>query len=191
LVSALIAAHEDGDRLTEEEIHATRLLFVAGYENANNLIGNGTLALLRHPGQWEQLRQDPGLAGGAVEEILRHDAPFQFTRRVAAADLEIGGCQIERGQHLILWLAAANRDPEQFPDPDCFDIHRAGSRHLAIGSGIHACFGGPLARLEGETAFTTFARRLIDPRLENDTPRYRTDVFRSFAELPITFSGIR
>jgi cytochrome P450 len=161
LVSALIAAHEDGDRLTEEEIHATRLLFVAGYENANNLIGNGTFALLRHPGQWEQLRQDPGLAGGAVEEILRNDAPFQFTRRVAAADLEIGGYQIER------------------------------SHHLAIGSGIHACFGGPLARLEGETAFTTLARRLIDPRLENDTPRYRTDVFRSFAELPITFSGIR
>ena len=130
MISALIAAHEDGDRLTEEEIHATRLLFVAGYENANNLIGNGTLALLRHPGQWEQLRQDPGLAGGGVEEILHHDAPFQFTRRVAAADLEIGGCQIERGQHLILWLAAANCDPEQFPNSDCFDIHRAGSRHL-------------------------------------------------------------
>jgi cytochrome P450 len=192
LVSALIAAHEDGDRLTEEEINATlRLLFVAGYENAVNLIGHGTLALLRHPDQWDQLRQDPGLAGGAVEEILRHDAPFQFTRRVAAADLEIGGYLIERGQHLILWLAASNRDPEQFPDPDRFDIHRADSRHLAFGSGIHACFGGPLARLEGETAFTTLARRLIDPRLENDTPPYRTDVFRSLAELPITFNGIR
>jgi cytochrome P450 len=192
LISALIAAHEDGDRLAEEEINATlRLLFVAGYENAVNLIGHGTLALLRHPGEWDQLRQDPGLAGGAVEETLRHDAPFQFTRRVAAADLEIGGYRIERGQHLILWLAAANRDPEQFPDPDRFDIHRADSHHLAFGSGIHACFGGPLARLEGETAFTTLARRLIDPRLENDPPPYRTDVFRSLAELPITFSGIR
>jgi cytochrome P450 len=192
LVSALIAAHEDEDRLTGQEINATlRLLFVAGYENLVNLLGHGTLALLNHPDQWAALRDDPGLAGSAVEEMLRYDAPFQFTRRVAAADLEIGGYRIERGKHLILWLAAANRDPAQFPDPDRFDIHRTPGRHLAFGSGIHACFGGPLARLEGEIVFTTLTRRLAEPRLEDEIPRYRTDVFRSLAELPVTFRAIR
>jgi pimeloyl-[acyl-carrier protein] synthase len=192
LVSALIAAHNDQDRLTEEEINSTlRLLFVAGYENPVNMIGHGTLALLGHPDQWAALRHDPALAGGAVEEILRYDAPFQFTRRVTTADLELGGHRIERGRHLILWLAAANRNPEQFPDPDRVDIHRTAGRHLAFGSGIHACFGGPLARLEGEIVFTTLTRRLVEPRLEGDAPRYRADVFRSLAELPITFSGIR
>jgi hypothetical protein len=192
LVSDLLAAHEDAERLTEEEINATlRLLFVAGYENAVNLIGHGTLALLQHPDQWAELRDTPDLAANAVEETLRYDAPFQFTRRVAAADLDIGGYRIPRGRHLILWLAAANRDPDQFPDPDRFDIHRTAGHHLAFGSGIHACFGGPLARMEGEIVFATLTRRLAEPRLEDDTPRYRSDVFRSLAELPITFTGAR
>ena len=187
LVSALIAAEENGGRLSAEEINATlRLLFVAGYENAVNLIGHGVLALLRHSDQWAALRQDPSLAGKAVDEVLRYDPPFQFTGRIALEDLDIGGYRIARGQHMTLWLAAANRDPEHFTDPDRFDLHRGGGRHLAFGSGIHACLGGPLARMEAEVAFSTLARRLGEPRLETDPPRYRTDVFRSLDELPIT-----
>lgn len=191
VVSALIAAEIDGGRLTGEEINATlRLLFVAGYENVVNLLGHGTLALLRHPGQWRALREDPSLATGAVHEALRYDAPFQFTRRVALADLDIGGYRIERGQHVLAFIAAANRDPDHFPDPDRFDIQRGDNRHLAFGTGIHACLGGPLARMQAEIVFTSLTRRLIDPQIEAE-PRYRTDVFRSLAELPIAFSGMR
>jgi cytochrome P450 len=191
LISALLAAHEQDDRLSAEEINATlRLLFVAGYENAVNLLGHGVLALLRHPDQWTALREDPTLASGAVDEVLRYDAPFQFTRRIALADLDIGGYHIRRGQHVIAWLAAANRDPARFTDPDRFDIRRGDNRHLAFGSGIHACLGGPLARMEAEIVFTTLTRRLVEPRLATDPPRYRTDVFRSLRELPITVNGV-
>lgn len=133
LISALIAAEEHGEQLTEDEINATlRLLFVAGYENAVNLIGHGTLALLRHRDQWAALREDPALAGNAVDEALRYDAPFQFTRRVALADLDIGGYHIPRGQHLIAFIAAANRDPDHVADPDRFDLHRTENRHLCL-----------------------------------------------------------
>ena len=192
LVSALLAAQEDGDQLSVEEINATlRLLFVAGYENAVNLIGHGVLALLRHPDQWAALRDSPALAAGAVDEALRYDAPFQFLRRVALADLNVGGYHVTRGQHVVTWLAAANRDPARFTDPDRFDIRRGGNHHLAFGSGIHACLGGPLARMEAEIVFTTLARRLVEPSLAADPPRYRTDVFRSLAELPITVRGVR
>jgi hypothetical protein len=192
LISALLAAEEHNGRLTVEEINATlRLLFVAGYENAVNLIGHGVLALLRHPDQWAALGTDPTLAAGAVDEALRYDAPFQFTRRVTQADLDIGGYRIRAGQHVLAWLAAANRDPARFPDPDRFDIRRHGNHHLAFGSGIHACLGGPLARMEAEIVFTTLTRRLVQPRLESDPPTYRTDVFRSLTELPITISGVR
>lgn len=191
LVSALIAA-ADSDRLTDREINATlRLLFVAGYENAVNLIGHGLLALLRHPRQWAELREDPALAAPAVDEALRYDPPFQFTRRIAAGDLDIGGYRITSGRHILLFLAAANRDPDQFPDPDRFDIHRTGNHHIAFGTGIHACLGGPLTRMQAETVFATLARRLVQPRLESEPPRYRTDVFRSLAELPITITGTR
>jgi hypothetical protein len=192
LVSALLAAQEHGGRLSVAEVNAIlRLLFVAGYENAVNLIGHGVLALLRHPDQWAALREDPALAGAAVDEALRFDAPFQFIRRVTLTDLDIGGYRIRRGQHVIAWLAAANRDPAQFPDPDRFDIRRRGNHHLAFGSGIHACLGGPLARMEAEIVFTTLTRRLVQPRLKIDPPAYRSDVFRSLAELPITIDGVR
>lgn len=186
LISALIAAQEHGDALSTDEINATlRLLFVAGYENVVNLIGHGTLTLLRHPDQWAALRQDPSLAAGAVQEALRYDAPFQFTRRVALVDLHIGGYRIASGQHILAHLAAANRDPARFTDPDRFDIHRADNHHLGFGTGIHACLGGPLARLQAEIVFTTLTRRLTTPQLEVDPPPYRADVIRSLAELPI------
>lgn len=192
LISALIAAEEHGQQLTTDEINATlRLLFVAGYENAVNLIGHGMLALLRHPDQLTALRDNPTMAAGAVDEALRYDAPFQFTRRIALADLDIGGYRIPRGQTIIAWIAAANRDPARFADPDRFDIHRTDNRHLAFGTGIHACLGGPLARMQAEIAFTTLARRLVQPRLEVDPPTYRTDVYRSLDTLPITTTDIR
>ncbi len=186
LISALIAAEEDGERLTVDEINATlRLLFVAGYENVVNLITHGTLALLRHPDQWVALREEPALVSSAVDEAMRYDAPFQFTRRIAMADLEIGGYRIPRGQNIMLWIAAANRDPAQFTNPDAFDIRRSPNRHLSFGTGIHACLGGPLARMEAEIIFATLTRRLVDPRLDDDPPRYRTDIFRSVEALPI------
>ncbi|GAB3394123.1 cytochrome P450 [Amycolatopsis echigonensis] len=196
LISALLTAQEHGDRLSVEEINATlRLLFVAGYENAVNLIGHGVLALLCHPDQWTALRDNPTLTASAVDEVLRYDGPFQFVRRVALADLDIGGYHIPRGQHVIAWLAAANRDPARFPNPDRFDIRRGDNhpdhRHLAFGSGIHACLGGPLARMEAEIVFATLARRLAEPRLAADQPHYRTDVFRSLAELPIIVRDTR
>lgn len=192
LVSALIAAEEDGRQLSTEEINATlRLLFVAGYENAVNLIGHGMLALLRHPDQLTALRDNPALATGAVNEALRYDAPFQFTRRVALDDLDIGGYHIDSGQTVIAFLAAANRDPARFDDPDRFDISRTDTGHLAFGTGIHACLGGPLARIQAKIAFTTLARRLKNPKLEADPPAYRKDVFRSLDSLPIAFTDIR
>ncbi|HEX9336528.1 MAG TPA: cytochrome P450, partial [Pseudonocardiaceae bacterium] len=187
LVSAMIAAEEHGDHLSIEEINATlRLLFVAGYENVVNLLGHGTLALLRHPEQWAALRDNPDLAAAAVDEALRYDAPFQFTRRIALADLDVGGYRIPAGRHILAWIAAANRDPEHVADPDTFDIRRTHNRHLGFGAGIHACLGGPLARMQAEIVFTTLTQRLADPRLDEDPPRYRTDVFRSLDTLPIT-----
>lgn len=189
LVSALLAAEADGGQLSAEEINATlRLLFVAGYENAVNLLGHGTLALLRHPDQWAALRDDPTLATGVVDEVLRYDAPFQFTWRVALADVDLGGYRITRGQHVLAFIAAANRDPDHVDDPDRFDIHRTGTRHLAFGSGIHACLGGPLARMQAEITFTALTQRLVNPRLAADPPRYRPDVFQSLESLPINLS---
>lgn len=187
LVSALLAAESDGGQLSIDEINATlRLLFVAGYENAVNLLGHGTLALVRHPDQWAALRDDPTLAAGAVDETLRYDAPFQFTRRIALADLDLGGYRINRGRHVLAVIAAANRDPDHAADPDRFDIRRTGTRHLAFGSGIHACLGGPLARMQAEATFTALTQRLVDPHLEAHPPRYRPDVFRSLESLPIS-----
>jgi cytochrome P450 len=192
LVSELIVVEEQGEQLSEEELNATlRLLFVGGYETTINLIANGLLALLRHPDQWALLRDKPALAASAVEEALRYDAPFQFTRRIAIADIDVGGYEIGTGQTMFLWLASANRDPAAFERPDGFNIERTSHRHLSFGAGIHACLGGPLARLQAEIVFTTMTQRVVEPMLRTDPPSYRADAFRALEALPIAFADVR
>ncbi len=160
LLSGLVEAEEAGDRLTEDELLATCvLLYVAGHETTVNLVGNGLLALLRHPAEWQHLRDDPALLPGAVEELLRYDGPVQRVGRIAAGDAEIGGAAIPSGTLVVGLLGAANRDPAQFADPDRLDVTRAEPRHLAFGSGIHYCLGAPLARLEAQVAIGTLLRR--------------------------------
>ena len=166
-------AQEEGDRLSEEELLANCVLLLnAGHETTTNLIGNGTLALLRHPDQMRRLRDDLSLLPSAVEELLRYDSPVQFTSRVLKADMEIGGKALRAGQVVLLLLGAANRDPEQFPDPDRLDVGRPDNKHIAFGLGPHFCLGAPLARLEGRLVFEALLRRAPGLRLDGP-PRYR------------------
>jgi cytochrome P450 len=161
VVSALIGAEERGRVLGEEELTATCvLLLFAGHETTTNLIGNGVLALLRHPDMLEAWRCDPSLTTAAVEELIRYDGPGQAMVRVAREDLDWGGRPIRRGERLFLMIGAANRDPRQFADPDRLDLRRADNRHLAFGHGIHFCVGAPLARLEAQLALPALIGRL-------------------------------
>ncbi len=194
LLSQLVAAEEEGDQLTEEELVATCvLLLVAGHETTVNLIANGILALLMNPEQRDLLRERPELARGAVEEALRFDPPVQVTGRIALEPLDIGGAPIPQGGIGMLLLAAANRDPAAFPDPDPerFDITRDAGHHLAFGMGPHFCLGAPLARLEGQIALSAFVRRVRDPLLADEPLRYKEHfTLRGLAELPVEFSAI-
>ncbi|PYO09521.1 MAG: cytochrome P450 [Candidatus Rokuibacteriota bacterium] len=189
LLSALIAAEEAGDKLNEEELLATCILIlIAGHETTVNLIGNGVLALLRNPGELERLRATPGLITNAVEELLRYDGPVQRTARVASAPATIGGRTIAKGEMVMPFIGAADRDPSQFPDPDRLDLTRADNRHIAFGWGIHFCLGAPLARVEGQIAIDALVRRL--PRLElmTDAPEYRQSLtLRGLKTLPVKF----
>lgn len=165
LLSALLAAEEAGDRLSEEELRSTVvLLFIAGHETTMNLIGNGTVAMLRQRDQWERLVADPTLAPGAVEESLRFDGPVHLTARAATVPSVVGDVEVEVGQGVVTLLAAANRDPARFPDPDRFDLTRADNQHLTFSHGIHYCLGAALARLEGQEVFRALAERF--PALE-------------------------
>jgi len=188
LLSALIAAEEGGERLTWEELLTTViLLFLAGHETTVNLIGNGALALLRHPDQLQRLRRDPALGPSAVEELLRYDSPVHVTARIATTDLTVGGTPVAAGEQLIVLVAAANRDPAVFADPDRLDIGRADNRHLSFSAGMHYCLGAALARLEGEVAIGALVRRF--PRLElvDPEPRYRDHlVLRGLRSLPLS-----
>jgi cytochrome P450 len=169
LLSALLAAEEAGDKLSEEELRTTVvLLFVAGHETTTNLIGNGTVALLRQRDQWERLVADPSLAPGAVEEVLRFDGPVHVTARTATVETRIGDVVVEPGQGLVTLLAAANRDPARFPEPDRLDITRSDSHHLTFSQGAHYCLGAALARLEGQEVFTALPQRLPDLHLTEE-----------------------
>jgi cytochrome P450 len=188
LISALVAVELEGDQLSKAELFATcALLLIAGHETTVNLIGNGTLALLRHPDQWRALQEQPQLAPAAVEELLRYDSPVQLTARVAHETFEYRGHTIQRGQEIAFLLGAANRDPSRFPDPDRLDLARGDSRHLSFGGGIHYCLGAPLARLEGEIAFATLARRMPSLHLAGEGITYRDNfVLRGLTALPVS-----
>jgi pimeloyl-[acyl-carrier protein] synthase len=189
MLSGLIAAEEAGDKLSEDELLATCiLLLVAGHETTVNLIGNGSLALLRHPAQRRRLQDDPGLIVTAVEELLRFDGPVQRTARIPSEDVIIGGKTIGKGEMVMPFIGAADRDPAQFPDPDRLDIGRADNRHIAFGWGIHFCIGAPLARVEGQIAINTLLRRLPKLALATDRPEYRQSLtLRGLSTLPVSF----
>ncbi len=189
LISAFLAAEQDGDRLSEEEIVANLIVvMVGGQETTTNLIGNGLLTLLRHPDELEKLRADLSLIPSAVEELLRYESPSQHTARLAPDDVELGGKHIRKRQAVIVVMGAANRDPERFPDPDRLDLARTDNRHVAFAWAAHFCFGAPLARLEGQIAFDTVLRRLPDLRLEPSPLVWRENLgLRGLTALPVAF----
>ena len=176
LVSALLAAEEEGDKLSREELlSAMLLILVAGNETTRNLIGNGMLALLRHPDQLQRLRDAPDLLEPAVDELLRYDSPVRIDGRVVREDLEIGGKRLRAGQKVIALLGAANRDPAAFENPEALDIGRENKSHLSFGRGIHYCLGASLALLEARIAFRGLLDRFPSIRLAAE-PRYRDGI---------------
>ncbi len=189
LLDAFLNAEQDGDRFTEDEVIANTIVtMVGGQETTTNLIGNGLLTLLRNPEQLARLRSDSEIIHSAVEELLRYESPSQHTARLAPADVELGGKQIRKKQAVIAVMAAGNRDPERFPDPDRLDLTRPDNRHLAFGWAAHFCFGAALARIEGQVAFSTILRRLPNLRLQPDPLEWRENLgLRGLKALPIAF----
>ena len=188
IVSALARAQDEGGRLSEREtLNMLRLLLSAGTETTANLIGNGVLALLRHPDQLRRLRDDPGLIPGAVEELLRFDSPVQADFRRVLGDCEVNGFPLRQRDNVVLLLGAANRDPEVFADPDRLDVGRRRGRHLSFGGGIHHCLGAPLARLETRIVLEMLLDRFRSIRLLGNRPRFcRGIVVRGLRSLPLS-----
>lgn len=194
LISGLVTDDGPDGRMSPLDIVATSvLLLIAGHETTVNLITNGMLTLLRNPEAMERLRHEPDLIISAVEELLRFEPPVHMLpQRTALADITIGGTTIPKGVPVILVLAAGNRDPERFAEPDRFIPDRADNQHLGFGSGIHYCFGAPMARLEVQIALTELVRRLVNPRLVQDPPPYRpSPVLRGPRHLLIEVDGVR
>ena len=194
LVSALVQAEEQGDRLSQNELRSMGvLLIVAGHETTVSLITNAVRALLSNPDQLVAMRSDPSLVRGAVEELLRYDSPVERSlSRWAAADVEVGGKLVRRGEHVIAVLGSANRDPAQFADPETLDVRRNECKHVGFGRGPHYCLGAPLARLEAEIALQTLFERLPNLRLtiaEDDLYWRPIPFFRSLAELPVAWGA--
>ena len=188
LISALVAAESAGDQLSHDELQVMlRLLLIAGNETTTNLIGNGLLALLRHPDQLQMLRADPRLIAGAVDELLRYDSPVQVLGRTALQDMEVEGRSIRKGQGIVLLLGSANRDPEVYSQPDQLDVKRHGPSSLVFSRGIHHCLGAPLARLEARIVIETLLERFAEMRLLTAKPLFRDNVvLRGLAELPMS-----
>jgi cytochrome P450 len=188
-----LANDGSADVMTELELATTSLLLlVAGHETTVNLTANGALTLLRHPWALDRLRGEPGWAIPVVEELLRYEPPVQYLpNRIALADIGVGAAVIPRGARVTLLLAAASRDPERFADPDRFDPDRPDNEHLGFGSGIHYCFGAPLARIEAQVSLTALASRLVNPRLVADPPPYRpSPVLRGPVHLPVAYDRL-
>jgi cytochrome P450 len=179
LLSAMDSDDGPEGRMPAEQLVGTGLLLlIAGHETTVNLIANGALTLLRHPEALRRLRNDPDLVIPMVEELLRYEPPVHFVPfRTALDNIDIAGTTIPKGAGITLVLAAGNRDPGRFPDPDLFIPDRKNNGHLGFGGGIHLCFGAPLARLEAQIALTEFALRLQNPRLVTDPPPYRPSPF--------------
>ncbi|MXQ63515.1 cytochrome P450 [Actinomadura rayongensis] len=193
IVSALIAAQDDGGRIADDELlSSTFLLMNAGYETTAHMIGSGALALLRNPGQRELLRRDPGLVPGAVEEFLRYESPLNMsTIRYTADPVEVGDVTIPAGEIVFVALLAANRDPAAFEDPDRFDVTRTGRSHLSFGHGIHHCIGAPLARMEGDIVFRRLVTRFATWELAVPAAELRwkySAQFRGLERLPVRLS---
>jgi pimeloyl-[acyl-carrier protein] synthase len=191
VISTLLSTVIDGSQLTSEEVVANSMLMIAGgLEETTNLIGNGMLSLLRRPKTLAQLRDHPEILPSAVEELLRFESPTQYTGRIAPEDAELGGKTIRKGDALITVLAAANRDPERFPDPDRLDLTRSDNRHVAFGWASHYCLGAPLTRLAGQIAFATLLKRLPEIRLITTQPTWRgMAAMRGVTSLQIEFNG--
>jgi cytochrome P450 len=193
LLCALVAAEQDGGggRLSQEELLLQlQLILVAGHETTVHLIAGGMLALLRNPGEMRRLRADPSLIRTAVEELLRYCSPVQLTGRIPLRDMEIGGRTLARGQQVVALIGAANRDPEQFPDPDRLDLTRQPNRHIGFGGGIHHCLGASLARAEAQVAIRSLLGRTRAIELLVDEPEWRhTITLRGPASLPVRLTG--
>jgi pimeloyl-[acyl-carrier protein] synthase len=191
LISSLMAAEVDGKRLSDEEIIASTIVtIIGGHETTTNLIASGFLTLSRNPTSLDQLRSRPDIVGTAVEELLRYESPVQHTARIALEDSELGGKKIRKGDKVVAVLAAANRDPNRFPNPEQLDLTRTDNRHLAFGWASHFCFGAPLARMEGQIAFNTLLRRLESPVLLEDTLQWRSNAgLRGLTSLRVGFNA--
>jgi pimeloyl-[acyl-carrier protein] synthase len=162
---------------------------VGGQETTTNLIGNGLLTLLRHREELARLRNNPALIPSAVEELLRYESPSQHTGRISREDVQIGGKKIRKGQAVMAIMAAANRDPERFPDPDTLILDRKDNKHVAFGWSSHFCFGAPLARMEAQISFETILRRLPNLEIATPTLTWRNNSgLRGLTALPVTFN---
>lgn len=189
LMSRLLEAEEEGDRLTTPEVMSIlQLLLVAGNETTTNLIGNGLLALMRNPDQLELLQRNPDLVEGAIDELLRYDGPVQATSRIALEDVEIGGRTVRKGQNAFVVLGAANRDPERFADPDRLDVTRNPEEHVSFGHGRHFCLGSNLARLEARYSIRGVIERFPNLKLATDEIVWRKNIIlHGITSLPIRF----
>ncbi len=190
VISQLVAAEAEGNRLTEQELVYTCVTIMgAGHETTTSLIGNGLFTILSHPEQWQKVRQNPSLLGSAIEEMLRYESPVARQPRVIKDDVELGGKKLLNGQVAFQMLNAANRDPAYFTDPDTFNIERANNKHIAFGMGIHFCLGAGLARTEAQEVFKAIQDRLPDIRLASDKPvwdRHKPNS-RMLQTLPVIF----
>jgi pimeloyl-[acyl-carrier protein] synthase len=192
LIHSLMTAEFDGDRLSDEEVIANTIItLIGGHETTTNLVASGFLTLLHEPESLQLLRTRPEIVGSAVEELLRFESPVQHTARIAPADMQLGGKTIRQGSRVVAVLAAANRDPNRFSDPDRLDLLRADNRHLAFGWAAHFCFGAPLARMEGQVAFDRLLRRLSRPALIDKNWNWRSNAgLRGLTMLNISFDPV-